>query len=236
MRFIICVHDATPAYDRETRLMIRDLAPRAGRRLTFGVVPDWYGSWPLAKHKAYCRLLSESSGELLLHGLHHRRARGRGPITWLTGGSDEMNGLSPAETHRAIDHGQRVFTDMFGAPARGFVAPAWQPGHVRAGDDYALAYTLGFLAIRTAGGLRVPLATATWDCGRWSGLGHAGHGFGSLLRLQRHRVPVLALHPRDIGSTFWSKILRLTDDLLGSGYEPVTVTELLEEGSAEVSA
>ena len=38
-RFLVCIHDATPAYARETRVMIRDLAPFLGRRLSFGVVP-----------------------------------------------------------------------------------------------------------------------------------------------------------------------------------------------------
>ena len=26
-RFLVCIHDATPAYARETRVMIQDLAP-----------------------------------------------------------------------------------------------------------------------------------------------------------------------------------------------------------------
>ena len=49
-RFLVCIHDATPAYARETRVMIRDLAPFLGRRLSFGVVPNWYGKWPLTAH------------------------------------------------------------------------------------------------------------------------------------------------------------------------------------------
>ena len=31
-------------------MMIRDLAPLLGRRLSFGVVPDWDGEWPLTAH------------------------------------------------------------------------------------------------------------------------------------------------------------------------------------------
>ena len=65
---LVCVHDATPAYARETRVMIRDLAPVLGRRLSFGVVPNWHGEWPLAAQPEYCRLLQDASEELLLHG------------------------------------------------------------------------------------------------------------------------------------------------------------------------
>ena len=99
-RFLVCIHDATPAYARETRVMIRDLAPLLGRRLSFGVVPDWYGEWPLTAHPDYCRLVRESSEELLLHGYFHQRQRGWGPTTLLAEGCDEMNGLDPEETRR----------------------------------------------------------------------------------------------------------------------------------------
>ena len=61
-RFVVCIHDATPAYARETRAMIHHLAPIIGRRISFAVVPDWYGEWPLAAHRDYCRLVRESSG------------------------------------------------------------------------------------------------------------------------------------------------------------------------------
>jgi predicted deacetylase len=92
---LVCIHDAAPVFERETRMMIRDLAPLVGRRLSFGVVPDWNGAWPLSEHPDYCRLVRDNAEELLLHGCFHRRGRGRGPTTWLTGGTDEMNGLTP---------------------------------------------------------------------------------------------------------------------------------------------
>lgn len=228
MRFVICIHDATPAFERETRLMLRDLAPLVGRRLAFGVVPDWDGEWPLSGHVDFCRLIGECSDELLLHGWCHRRTRGAGAITWLTGGSDEMNGLDPAATRCTIERGQRVFRDVFGEPARGFVAPAWQRGLVRPGTDHALEFVMGFLSVETSTGQSMPLATSTWDCGRWRALGHVGRGLGRLLRMQTRRVPVLALHPRDVESGFWPTILRSTADLLESGYEASTVTGLLE--------
>src|SRR3990170_7239430 len=129
--FLICIHDATPAYARETRVMIRDLAPLVGRRMSFGVVPNWNGMWPLAAYPDYCRLLNDASEELLLHGYFHRRQRGWGPATFLAEGCDEMNGLDHEQTRCIIERGQRDFTDVFGKPALGFVAPGWQRGHAR---------------------------------------------------------------------------------------------------------
>lgn len=218
--------------------MLRDLAPLLGRRFSFGVVPDWYGEWPLAAHPDYCRVVRESSEELLLHGYFHRRRRGWGPTTWLAEGCDEMNGLDLEETRRTLERGQRVFTEVFGEPARGFLAPGWQREHVRLGDTNALGleHVLGFFWLESAAGRKVPLATCTWDCGRWGWLGHLGHGIGWLSLSLNRGVPVLAIHPRDLKRGFWPKIVRLTQELLEAGYEPSTVAGLLEGSDVEVAA
>jgi hypothetical protein len=236
--FLVCIHDATPAYARETELMLRDLSPLVGRRLACAVVPDWHGEWPLAAHPEYSRLLRDSSEELLLHGYAHRRRSGCGPATLLAERSDEMNGLGVDDTRRTIERGQRVFTEVFGRPARGFVAPAWQRGHMRFGGADSplnglttperLGYVLGFVSLDSRDGQKIPLATWTWDCGRWACLGHAGHVTGWLLQSLLRGAPVLAMHPRDLHRGFWPRILRVTRRLLEAGHVPVTPGALLE--------
>ena len=230
--FLVCIHDASPARARETRSMLRDLAPLLGRRFSLAVVPDWHGEWPLAAHPGWCRLVQEGAEELLLHGYFHQRARGRGPASLLAEGCDEMNGLDLAGTRGLVARGQRVFADVFGEPARGFVAPGWQRGHVRGARRLApgLEHVLGFFALETTAGARVPLATFTWDCGRWAWLGHVGHGIGRLLHSARLGVPVLAIHPRDLERGHWPRILRLTRELLDAGHEPTTAAALLAAG------
>jgi peptidoglycan/xylan/chitin deacetylase (PgdA/CDA1 family) len=236
-RFLVCIHDATPAYARETRAMIHDLQPLIGRRLAFAVVPNWHGEWPLAEHRDYCRMLGESSEELLLHGYCHRRRRGCGPATLLAEGSDEMNGLDLEEARRTIERGQRVFTDVFGARARGFLAPAWQRGRVRPDAVHAagVEHVLGFFSLESRTGRKVPLATWSWDCGRWRWLGHIGRGVGRVLQSSRRRVPTLAIHPRDLDRGFWPGVLRLTEGLLAAGYQPTPPVGLLEADAREVA-
>jgi hypothetical protein len=236
-RFLVCIHDATPACARETQVIIRDLAPLLGRRLSFGVVPDWHGEWSLAAHPGYCRLVREASEELLLHGYFHHRQRGWGPTTLLARCSDEMNGLDPEDTRRTIERGQRVFADVFGEPARTFLAPAWQLGHVRVAgaDTPGLQHVLGFFSLESRAGRRIPLATWTWDCGPWGLFGHLGHGIGWLLQSLDRRVPALAIHPGDLERGFWPKILRLTEELLEAGYEPVTPTALFQATDERVT-
>jgi hypothetical protein len=233
--FLVCIHDATPVYDRQTRIMIRDLAPLVGRSVSFGVVPDWHGGWPITSHPDYCDFLQQSSSELLLHGCMHTRRRGRGVAGWLAEGSDEMNGLTPEETRQALEYGQQLFEEAFGARARGFLAPAWQQGHAgEVAAEHAMDFMLGFFAVRSLSGASVALSTSTWDCGRWSGLGHAGHGIGWLLRLATKGVPALAIHPRDLDRGYWPTILRLTRSLLHAGYVPTTAASLLKGPHAEI--
>lgn len=234
--FLVCIHDATPAYAQQTAVMIRDLAPLVGRRLSFAVVPNWYGEWPLASHPDYCRLVREGAEELLLHGFFHKRQRGWGPTTLLAENCDEMNGLDPDETRRTLARAQRVFADALGAPARGFLAPAWQRGHVRVANVGALGFDhiVGFFSVESIAGRKVPLSTWTWDCGGWGWLGHFGHGIGWLSQSLDRGIPTLAIHPRDLERGFWPKVLRVTRELLDRGYEPSTVARLLEGRHAEV--
>ena len=235
--FHVCIHDATPAYARETQLLLEKLAPLVGRQLSCGVVPDWHGRWPLAAHPDYCRLVQESSEELFLHGYSHRRRGGWGPASLLAEGCDEMNGLDSEATRRTLERGQDVLTEVFGEPVRGFLAPCWQGGQVRRGNGNVpgLEHILGFFSLESWTGRRVLLATSTWDGGRWGGLGHLGHGIGWLLQSLGRGVPALAIHPRDLERGFWPKILRLTRALLEAGYAPSTAAGLLRASDADIA-
>ena len=236
--FLICLHDATPAFALETERMLRDLEPLIGRRVSLGIVPAWHGEWSLAAHPGYCRMIEAAGGELLLHGCRHHRRHGSGPVTWLAERSDEMSGLDSEQTRRTIESAQDIFADAFGARARGFLPPAWQRGSVYRGPGhtFGLDYVMDFFSVESRTGRRVPLATSSWDCGRWGWLGHIGHGLGWALRAADRGAPVVAIHPRDLARGFWPRILGLTRSLLASGYEPATPTGMLERNDAAIAA
>jgi peptidoglycan/xylan/chitin deacetylase (PgdA/CDA1 family) len=225
--FLVCIHDATPAFAREFREMFAELTPMVESRISLGVVPNWRGQWHLTAHPEYCDLIRTHADELLLHGYFHHRQRGWGLVTWLAGGSDEMNGLDAQETQQTIERGQRVFREVFGKPARGFLAPAWQLGRVSATNTLGLDHVLGFFTLESLSGRRFPLATSTWDCGRWSWLGYVGDGIGRLSQSMDRGIPTLAIHPKDIERGFWPRVLQLIRTLLDAGYEPTTASRLL---------
>jgi hypothetical protein len=150
-------------------------------------------------------------------------------VSLLAERSDEMNGLGIVETRQVLERGQQVLTEIFGQPARGFIAPAWQRGHVRAThvSSLKLEYVVGFFSLESAGGRSIPLATWTWDCGRWGWLGHLGHGAGRLSQTLGRGVPVFAIHPRDMQRGFWPRILTLVQEFLDAGFEPATTSRVL---------
>jgi hypothetical protein len=59
---------------------------------------------------------------------------------------------------------------------------------------------------------------------------------GTLMQSLGDGVPTLAIHPRDLDRGFWPKILRLTQELIDTGFEPSTPAALLEVGSVEAAA
>ncbi|HEX6693471.1 MAG TPA: DUF2334 domain-containing protein [Longimicrobiales bacterium] len=224
--FIVCLHDATPAFARETETIIRALAEMIGSRFSIGVVPDWDGEWPIENSPDYCRMLEESAQQLLLHGYRHRRAHGRGIVSLLAERSDEMNVMDDETSRRTLAAGQQTFIAAFGHSAAGFVPPAWQRGRVCPGAAYGLDHVLGFFSVDTAR-RSIPVATWSWDCGRWGWLGHIGHAAGGLSHTMRGGVPSIAVHPRDVDRGYMPAILRVIRQLLDTGHVPSTPARVI---------
>ena len=236
-RFLVCIHDATPAFAREIGTIVSDLSPLVGKRIACGVVPNWHGDWPLASHRDFTRFIDDSVEEILLHGYSHTRGRGFGAASLLTERCDEMNGLDVQATRQILERGQADIVEAFGERARGFLSPGWQSGCVSKviGSAPGFEYLLGFFSLESVSGRSVPLATSTWDCGRWRWLGHVGHGLGVLLQSVDHGVPVLAIHPGDLDRGFLPRILRLTEEMLDHGYAPALPAHIIANLNAEVA-
>ncbi len=234
--FLVCIHDASPAFAVQVGRMVRDLAPLVGTRISLAVVPNWHGAWPLTASPEFCDLIRSSAHEILLHGYTHTRKNGFGVVSAMTARSDEMSGLDLEGALRTVDAGQRMLRTALGEPAEGFLAPAWQQGALRPRDlEGPTKYILGHFAVESRDGRRVSLTTWSWHCGRWSWLGHIGHAFGRAQHMLGLGVPSLALHPIDLEPGFWSRILGLVRELLAAGYEPDSARRIVEGVDAQES-
>lgn len=132
---IICLHDVSPRHDERIRAIHAFLSELGvGAAYSMLLVPDFWASAPLGGHAGFTRWLrarSDQGIEMVLHGFYHRDTTQHASAlaAWkartYTASEGEFFGLSEEEAGRRIDDGQQVLREVIGAPAEGFVAPAW---------------------------------------------------------------------------------------------------------------
>jgi predicted deacetylase len=223
--FFVVLHDVAPPFVGELSAILDELRPYVGNQVSAGVVPCWHGE-PICgpERRAFVRFCEERFGEILLHGFEHRRRRGNGLLSALTGSANELGGLSFTQALAKIVDGHDRLTRLFGQAPAGFVPPAWDrgPTTLRMLRACGLDYAIGMTAIERHGAPRIPLATWSWDSGRYASLGHIGHALGHVMHAARpHAVPCVAFHPADVGRRFVAQGARLVASLVAGGRKPV---------------
>ncbi len=222
--FCVMLHDVAPRFQREVDQFVETLSPLIGTAMSAGVVPCWAGEPITESDRPFLERVQRSFGDLVLHGYTHTRESGRGVVSRVAAGLDEMNGLTPEETDQRLRDGQLVMQKWFDEPARGFIAPTFQVGHATP-DRLArqgIEYTVGYRYLVDAEGQRFRLATWCWDVSPLRSLNYAGHWLGELqYRLHRQAIPCLALHPLDLGRGFLPRIVRTVKKLLSAGRKPI---------------
>lgn len=222
--FCVMLHDVAPRFEREVDHFVESLSPALGNMMTAGVVPCWAGEPLTDRDRPFLERVQRGFGNLVLHGYTHTRQRGRGFVSRIAAGLDEMNGLSIEETDDRLSCGQQVMQKWFGEPARGFIAPTFQIGHATPERlaRHGIQYTVGYRYLVDAQGQRLRLATWCWDVSPISVLNYAGHWIGELnYRLRQTAIPCLALHPLDLERGFLPRIMQTVKKLLEVGRAPV---------------
>lgn len=232
--FVVSLHDVEPRFVEELERIVDGLRTRVGRALSAAVVSA-------AVHRCgdnhFTAWVREHFQEIALHGYTHQSRLWWHPVSVLTGGANEFSGLSEEESREKLALGQEALSKLFGEPAKVFVPPAWccgaAAGKPAAEVGLSMIATLRHLVpinSRVAGcqpsiqqvnrprDLRIPLQTFSWDCGRIAALGFAGEWLGRLLS----GVPCVTFHPADVRRGFFQRGLKLVDQLLERGSEPVT--------------
>lgn len=222
--FSVVLHDVAPRFEKEVDVFIDALSPQLGTAIAGAVVPCWGGEPIGERDRPFMQKVQSCFGNLLLHGYTHTRDRGRGVVSMVASGLDEMNGLTPAETDQRLSDGQQVMQRWFGVRAKGFIAPTFQIGH--ASPDrlarHGIDYTIGYRHVFAADGRAQRLATWCWDVSPRPLLCHAGYWFGELqYRLRRSAIPCLALHPLDLERGFLPRIRQTVTKLLDAGRKPI---------------
>lgn len=222
MRFIVSLHDVTPAWNREVELLWALCERRALRPALF-VVPSWHGAHHLEDHPAFVEWISrraDDGAELFLHGERHDEVgRGRGMRDTLralgrTDGEGEFLTLRADEARHRIERGLRRLHAL-GLDPIGFAAPAWL---ARSGT-YAMVSSLGLRYSEDdrrihlhhrASSIASPVirwsARTAWRAGVSAGVARVR------IQLEATSPMRVALHPADLGSRTVRRSLEHTLD------------------------
>ena len=146
------IHDVGPRFEREVDQLAGLLSGiLGGPKFAMLVVPDHWGTAPLAEAAAFQRRLrdwSDQGVEMFVHGWFHKDlADHSGAAAFkakhMTAGEGEFLGLSQAVAAQRMADGKALIEDAIGRSVAGFIAPAWLYG---AGARAALAVSTFALA------------------------------------------------------------------------------------------
>jgi len=139
------IHDVGPRFsDAVDRLADRLARHLGGPRFALLVVPDHWGEAPIAPDRCFHARLRDwhkQGAEIFVHGWYHRDDMSHQGIAafkarHMTASEGEFLGLGHDAALARMRAGKALIEDIIGAPAAGFVAPAWLYG---AGARSALA-------------------------------------------------------------------------------------------------
>lgn len=229
--FALVVHDVTPVFRRQLNLILGAVNPLVGDRVSAAVVPCWRGN-PLGEAAGdvdFLEFVSKGFGEILQHGYTHHHD-GHGLISYLSGRSNELRGLTEHDTRARLAKGRERLRRLMRTSIAGFVAPAWQMGRASPDllRDLGFRYSLGFSSGLVFGGPTTPLATWSWDWGILPGSGWFGAWLGTCaLAIRPRSLPCVVIHPLDVDRGWLPRALRLVEQLRSEGRSPVLFSEIL---------
>ncbi len=151
-RLLISIHDVTPRHFERLKVITEFLKTHGvGACLSMLVVPDYWSAWQLDQHPVFCEWLRRQAAdgvEMILHGYSHRDDTAHDGVVatlkakHLTAREGEFLGLDAEHAKRRIEAGQLMLQQILGAPASGFIAPAWLygPGALAALTEMKFAF------------------------------------------------------------------------------------------------
>ena len=206
------IHDVGPRFEREVDQLAGLLSGiLGGPKFAMLVVPDHWGSAPLAEAAAFQRRLrdwADQGVEMFVHGWFHKDlAEHSGAAAFkakhMTAGEGEFLGLSQAVAAQRMADGKTLIEDAIGRPVAGFIAPAWLYGDgaraALAASQFALAEDHMRVWQPACGQVLATGPVITW-ASRSRPRQLSSRLFAGLARQALHgqRVVRVAVHPGDV--------------------------------------
>ena len=206
------IHDVGPRFERQVdQLAVLLSGILGGPKFAMLVVPDHWGTAPLADAAAFQRRLrdwSDQGVEMFVHGWYHKDlAEHSGAAAFkakhMTAGEGEFLGLSQSVAAQRMADGKALIEDAIGRPVAGFIAPAWLYGDgaraALAASDFALAEDHWRVWQPASGQMLAKGPVITW-ASRSRPRQLSSRFFAGLARTALHGQAVvrIAVHPGDV--------------------------------------
>lgn len=230
-RFIVAVHDIEPDWMPEITTIYKALRPLIGDESCAAIISEPWVRSSGQSVLSQVREIQDSSSELMIHGVTHRGDTKHSLFSKLVDSVDEFRCISRGNAITKLKHAKDEIGSVFLKSPKGFAPPAWARGAVDVSvlRCCGLQYETGWFRLANTRRFQVDMATFSWDCGNIPQLGYLGELAGRISSLQRHRLPQLVFHPKDVIRGFLPLGLSRIRTLLRNGYQPVVFSDLLKQ-------
>jgi predicted deacetylase len=232
---LISLHDVTPFYEKQTKILLKELDKRKIKKFSILVIPSMNdefatlvaesdNKWNILKHKLFVKELlryHKNGAELILHGLDHR---------------DGRYIHAPLQFENRLRAALHIFKKAFALPPKGYIPPRWFTNKsidriLKKYFDYTEDFTKITFFDKNIVYKGFPLGMES--------LSHNKHVkydkitplltryFSKAYATTSHKHVIrYTLHTREAHNGNFQATLTLLDNMLRKGYVPVTYSEL----------
>lgn len=197
------VHDASPKYQKELKLIFNELDKKGLKENIIAIVPNWAGQFDIRKYPEFIQMIKErekAGAELVLHGLTHKTGKNAHWYDFLFGDIDgwEFRDLNYNESKEKLIIGKKIFKEVFGYYPKGFIPPNWRisKGALEAVKDEGFEYVSSIRQIKYFKKRWLKSKTAFFDFGKNSKL--IKWVYKNQITLKILRFSRVAIHPNDM--------------------------------------
>jgi predicted deacetylase len=229
---LISLHDASPAFDKQIKVLLKELKKRKIYAITFFVTPNWEGKWNIRNHPNFVQTIKKyaKTSEISLHGYTHS--------------SDAFGTNDKRLIDRQLNKAILSFKQAFRFSPKGFIAPVWKQSKTTTAILWKrkFFYTETFFHLRYASGRQytgLPIGMESMSNAKvfkYDKISPVITKYYSRLyaRLNTAHILRFSLHPREVDNGNVEAALKLLDVLITKGWKPITYSGLEQLHNADL--
>ncbi len=229
---IISVHDVSPAFEKEIKIILKKLNEIGINKKSLLLVPNYERKYDLRKYpKFIARIKKEKQAEIVTHGFYHESDKDiiSRIIYFLPKGVNEFKNIELNEAKVILSDGKKIIKKVFGKTPSGFIAPNWSMNRQVKKEIFKVGYNYFTTLSRINFRDKTIFSLAYGFSDGNNKILEIIIKYFSYIRLKLYWPKIIrfAIHPKEAENIGWE--CNLIKDLLGKGYKQITFSELRRE-------